>query len=96
MNVIIQSPLDEQEKGQLIKEFPHLNFIHFSKTALADIPEKTWENTEIFLGERLTGENLAQAKDLRWIHTPSSSMQRLCLEEIEKKGNILISNASFG
>lgn len=90
-NAIIQAYLDEQEINQLTKEFPQINFIHFPKLAIVDIPDKSWQNTEILFGERLTEQNLILATDLRWIHTPTSSMQRLCLKEIEQKGNILIS-----
>lgn len=94
--VIIQFPLGEQEIHQLQREFPQLNIVHFPKNALADIPDETWEKADIFFGERLTEKNLEHAPDLRWIHTPSPLMQRLCLKNIEERGNVLISTTPEG
>lgn len=93
---IIQFPLGEQEIQQLKREFPLLDFAHFPKTTFTDIPNETWKTAEIFFGERLTEQNLEHADDLRWIHVPSPSMQRLCLQDIEKRGNILISTTPEG
>lgn len=93
---IIQFPLGEQESHQLHKEFPLINFVHFPKTALAEIPEETWKTADILFGDRLSEENLSHALDLRWIHVPSPQMQRLCLKNIEERGNILISTTPEG
>lgn len=93
--VIIQFPLNEQEIQQLQREFPHLNFSHFPKS-LSDIPDEMWETAEIFFGDRLIEDDLRHAVDLRWIHVPSPLMQRLCLKNIEERGNILISTTPEG
>lgn len=92
---IIQFPLNEQELHQLQREFPLLNIVHFPKS-LTDIPDETWKTGEIFFGERLTQQDLMHAIDLRWIHVPSTFMQRLCLKDIEERGNILISTTPEG
>lgn len=89
-NALIQFPLEEQEIKQLTKEFPELNFVPYSKLAV-DIPQEIWGETEIFFGERLSENNLAQAKALRWIHTPSSFIQSLSIKEVKSRENILIS-----
>lgn len=93
---IIQFPLNEQEIQQLQREFPLLTFAHFSKTTFTEIPEESWKTAEIFFGERLSKPNLEHAKDLRWIHVPSPLLQRLCLKDLEERGNVLISTTPEG
>lgn len=91
INAIIQYSLSEKEKNQLAKEFPNLNFLFFPRMSL-DIPEEAWKTANILFSEGLAKENLDLAPDLRWIHTPTPNMQRLCLKEIKSKGTILISS----
>lgn len=92
---ILQFPLNEQEIQQLQREFPLLNFVHFPKS-LSNIPDEIWQKAEIFFGERLTEQDLRLSQDLRWIHVPSPLMQRLCLKNIEERGNVLISTTPEG
>lgn len=87
--VIIQTPLIDAEITQLKKEFPQFEFIVIPRHG---VQEKIWQSAEVLFGERFTEEELMIASNLRWIHTPTPFIQRLCLKVIESKGNILISN----
>lgn len=91
MTAVLQFPLSPLEFNQLKREFPLIEFVHYSHHGLPEIPKEIWKKTEILFGGRLSEENLQHASELHWIHTPNPSIDGLCLKEIEHKGNILIS-----
>lgn len=90
--VLLQVELDLVELNQLSREFPQFVFLSFPRHAHQPISKEHWQRAEIFFGEKLSIEDLNVAENLRWIHTPTSNIHRLCLKEIEKRGNILISS----
>lgn len=93
MNIaILQVALTLQELKQLSREFPQLLFLSFPKHELKPISKEHWQRAEVLFGERLTVEDLGHATQLHWIHTPTANTNRICVKEIENKGNILISN----
>lgn len=91
MNIaLLTGDLLPQEIKRLAKEFPEYLFLFAPKYPIDSISKQDWERTEILFGDKLTHEELNQAPQLRWIHTPSSNLNRLCLKEIEKNGNVII------
>jgi D-2-hydroxyacid dehydrogenase (NADP+) len=95
MNIILlQGELSPQQIELLLKEFPHYLFLSLTEAAAQHLSVDHWERLEILYGTRLTKENLAQAPQLRWIHCPSSLLNKLCMDEIEKQGNILVTNTT--
>lgn len=91
MNVILlQSALFSQEVSLLIQEFPQYLFLSLSEASYKNLSGDYWDRLEILYGSRLTSEELVKAHHLRWIHSPISSLSRFCLEEIEKQGNVLV------
>lgn len=91
MNIILlQGQLTLQEIDLLLREFPQYLFLSLSEAAYKNLSPDHWSRLEVLYGSRLTKEELEMAHQLRWIHSPSLNLNRLCLEEIEKRGNILI------
>lgn len=91
MNIaLLTGNLPPLELKRLAKEFPEYLFLSAPRHPIDSISKQDWARTEILFGEKLTSEELIQAPQLRWIHTPSSYINRLCLREIEENGNILI------
>lgn len=95
MNIILlQSQLLLQEIDLLLKEFPQYLFLSLSEAAYRNLSAEHWARLEILYGARLTKEELAKAHQLRWIQCPTPHLSRLCMEEIEKQGNILVTNTT--
>lgn len=93
MNIILlQGQLTLQEIDQLLKEFPQFLFLSLSEASYKNLSPEHWSRLEVLYGFRLAKEELAMADQLRWIHCPGPYLNRLCVDEIEKQGNILITN----
>jgi phosphoglycerate dehydrogenase-like enzyme len=93
MNIaLLQASLSLTEVNQLIREFPQFLFLSYSEASFQTITEEHWSLVEILLSSHLSTVELAMAPQLRWIHCPTPSLQRLCYEEIETQGNILVTN----
>jgi D-2-hydroxyacid dehydrogenase (NADP+) len=93
MNIILlQTSLLPHEMTLLIQEFPQFLFLSLSEASYKNLTAEYWERLEILYGSKLTADELSKAHHLRWVHCPFPSLNRLCIEEIEKQGNILVSN----
>jgi len=93
MNIILlQGQLTLQEIDQLLKEFPQYLFLSLSEAAYKNLSPDHWSRLEVLYGFRLAKEELAIADQLRWIHCPGPYLNRLCMDEIEKQGTILVSH----
>jgi D-2-hydroxyacid dehydrogenase (NADP+) len=90
--VLLQGQMTLQEIDQLLKEFPQYLFLSLSESAYKGLSKEHWSRLEILYGARLTKEDLREAHHLRWIHCPGPHLYRLCMDDIEKQGNILVSN----
>lgn len=84
-SVFLQEALLPEKVAALRQEFPHYDFI------TAPREKREWSSLEILYGGRLSEEELKLAPRLYWIHCPTSDRTGLCLHEIEKRENILIS-----
>lgn len=93
MNIILlQGQLSVPEIDQLLKEFPQFLFLSLTETTYKNLPPSHWARLEILFGSRLTEEELALAPQLRWIHSPIPLLNRLCMDAIEERGNVLVTN----
>ncbi len=90
--VLLQSRLSLEEVDQLLKEFPQYLFLSLSETSYANLNAEYWSRIEIIYGSRLTEEDLRLAHQLRWIHSPTAQVGRICMETIEKQGNVIVTN----
>ncbi len=88
--VLLQGQLTVQEIEQLLREFPQYLFLPLGETAARALTPEQWERLEILYGARWTKEDMTKAPQLRWIHAPQPNLKRLCLDEIEKQSNILV------
>lgn len=92
MNIaLLLTEVSTPELQQLAREFPELLFLSYPRHPIQPVSPEHWIRTEVIYSERLTEEELAQAPQLRYIQSPTSNLNRLCLKEIERRGNILIS-----
>lgn len=88
--VLLQSKVPLSEIEQLLEEFPQFLFLSFTESTYHSLSPENWGQIEIIYGSKLTNEDLARAHQLHWIHSPDGELNKLCLKEIENKGNILI------
>lgn len=91
--VLIQSPLPDDEVQRLIQEFPQYLFIASDEKQYHLLDDTLWEQVEILYGTKLSAQDLARAPRLRWIHAVRPNLSAFCLDEIEKRGNIIITRA---
>lgn len=90
--VLLQSRLTDEEIQKLIAEFPHYLFLAPSEVTYKNLGEEVWSRVEILYGNKLSPEDLLQTEQLRWIHSPVPNINPLCLKEIEKRGNIIVTS----
>lgn len=88
--ILLQVKLNPKEVHLLFNEFPNFLYLSFPGASYKDLTPEQWASIEIIYGDRLTLEELHKASQLKWIHTPSPHLNRLCLKEIVEQGNILI------
>lgn len=87
--LLLQSMLDPREVGTLYREFPHYRILALEAHPF-HLGAAEWPRVEVLFGSRLSVEELENAKQLRWIHLPSPDLRHLCLPDIIKRENILI------
>lgn len=93
MNIaLLQVALSLAEITQLSREFPKLLFLSFPGRAFEPLHKEHWQRVEVLFGERLTSEDFSEASQLRWVHTPTNTINRLCIKEVQQRGNVLVSN----
>ncbi|MFA6917137.1 MAG: NAD(P)-dependent oxidoreductase [Parachlamydiales bacterium] len=90
--VLLQTRLALNEVDQLLKEFPQYLFLSLSEASYTTLSPEYWARIEIVYGNRMTSEDLTHAHQLKWIHLPGSLTNRICLFEIEKQGNVIVTN----
>lgn len=95
MNIIfLRSHLPKEEIHLLREEFPQYEFFtqkDLDISPLSLLKTKYWDYIEILYDDKLSPQELAKAHQLRWLHTPSSRLDQVCLSEILARKNILIS-----
>jgi len=90
--VLLQFRLTDEEIRQLTGEFPQYLFLAPSEVNYKSLGSEEWNRVEVIYGNKLTVEELEKAHQLRWIQSPVPSIAPLCVNEIEKKGNILVTS----
>ena len=83
-HIMIQSELTKTEQSSLENEFP--------SCSIQVGGEPKWKEIEIMLGENLSCEQLKQAPNLRWIHSPQAQTDQLCLGDLWQKGSVIVTN----
>lgn len=84
--ILFRSPIDDDEYDELKKNFPSIEFL-----IEESLEEAQWPFIEVLYSSKLSPQELAQARRLRWIHCPIDSIDELCFEQIKEKGDILLS-----
>lgn len=82
--IFFQEPLPLDEFASLKREFPHYELL----TKCED--SSFWATVEVLYGSQITEEQLHIAPRLRWVHCPTADTESLCLNEIRKRKNVLI------
>jgi D-2-hydroxyacid dehydrogenase (NADP+) len=88
--VLLQTPLEKSELDILQKEFPQYKYVLEDKEKPLSPAE--WEQVAIVYGNCLSDDQIIQAPRLRWIHSPFLDFDRICLQEISQRGNILVTS----
>lgn len=92
--ILLQHNLKSWEIDQLNREFPQYNILVSQDVMGTNLTKEDWSRIEVLYGSRLTADQLSYANLLRWIHSPTLSLKRFCLDEIATQGNILVTTAS--
>lgn len=87
--LLLQSTLDPREVVTLYREFPHYRILALDAKH-SSLSEAEWSRIEILFGKHLSVDQLEHAKQLRWIQVPNANLKGLCLPEIFKRENILV------
>ncbi|MBB65196.1 MAG: D-2-hydroxyacid dehydrogenase [Waddliaceae bacterium] len=89
--VYCQTPIPGDSLRSLRQEFPHFQFFHPQE---GESPDSSidWSKVEILYGNRLSSEQFASAPLLHWIHSPTPTLDELCLEDIHDNGTVIVSN----
>ncbi len=88
--VLLQSRISQKEVEQLLAEFSQFLFLPAGEVQYKSLKPEQWAEMEIIFGNRLTAHELDMAPKLRWIHSPNPNLSRLCLDEIQKRGNVIL------
>ncbi len=88
--VLLQSKLHLDEIDLLLKEFPEFLFLSLNESSYRQLQKSQWNDVEIIYGNKLTADDLTLAPNLRWIHATGSLLNRINIEEIRKRGNIIV------
>lgn len=83
-SIYLETPLPPEEIASLRQEFPHYDLLDKIEK------ESDWRTIEVMYGNHLSEQQLAFSPRLRWIHCPSTDIEGLCMPEILKKGNVLV------
>lgn len=94
MNIVmLQVPIPDEELQWLRDEFPQYLFVASNENDYKKLGQEVWNRVEILFGNKLSFEELDKGSQMRWIHSPFPDLTSLCLDEIDKKGNIIVSAA---
>lgn len=88
--IYLRTPLPQEEIHHLKEEFPYYRIYteeHFRDSLQ---PEELWKEVEVLFGEQLNSKELELAKELKWVHVPSTELNHLCYEAIKKKERIIL------
>lgn len=88
--ILLQPKLAVSAVRKLIDEFPQFLFLTPGVKSFKKLANEEWLRVEIIYGNHLAPDELAKAHQLRWIHSPTTNLNPLCLNEIEKKENIIL------
>lgn len=86
---LLRIPLSESEIDQLKLEFPQFIFVSYPDSRHPILPEY-WGQVEILFGDKISPSELEMAPSLKWIHSPTSQLNKICLSSIELQGNVLV------
>lgn len=97
--ILLEKSLNPQELNRLRKEFPqyklrYYQFHRFGEESKILQANTGWSGVEILFGNHINIHQLKEATNLRWIHNPTTSFSRICLDEIFKQGNIIVTTGS--
>ncbi len=83
-SILLQESLPPKEVALIKQEFPHYDIL------TACNKESEWNSVEVLYGAHLSEHELKLASRLRWIHCPSADAEGLCMNEIQKHENIVV------
>lgn len=95
--VLLKTPLLEQELLHLKEEFPQFTFLNtedFDKKHFNTLKAHYWDYVEVVYGEEFSTDELKRAHQMRYLHCPSAHLEKICVQEILAKENILLSKTS--
>lgn len=83
--ILLQENIPLKLLDAMIAEFPQYTFVQQCETP------SDWHSVEIIYGDTLTEEELEHAPRLKWVHSPTTNTDKLCLDQLHEKNHILLS-----
>lgn len=90
--VLLQARASVEEIDLLFREFPQYLFLGMNDFSYKNLGPDQWARVEILFGNHLNANELALAPELRWIQSPSPNLSALCLPEIQRRENIIVTD----
>lgn len=94
MNIIfLKNDLLNEELKELREEFSQYEFLSqedFHNSPLTLLKTHYWNYVEVLYSHSLSPKEIEEAHQLRWIHTPSSNLENIAIQNLMKKKNIIL------
>jgi len=90
-NILIRKPITAEEFTTLITEFPQYKLLNLApQEPLIGLGVERCQLVEVMYGSFLEPNELNLLPHLHWIHSPIPYLDHLCVEEIKKQENVLL------
>ena len=90
-NILIREPITPEEFTALISEFPQYRILNLpTNESIISLGLERCQQVEVMYGSNLEPSELHHLPHLHWIHSPSPYLDMICLDEIKKQANILV------
>lgn len=91
-SIVFREPVSLREFRELRAEFPSYRYLWLDEKQQQELEDDQWAWVEVVYGRQLTPLELNKCHRLRWIHSPVPDFSELCLTELEKQGNVIVTN----
>jgi len=90
-NILLREPISPDEFTSLISEFPQYRLLNLApEQPLGSLGIEKCQQVEVVYGSFLEPSELNKLPHLHWVHSPTPYLDFICLDAIQKQGNILV------
>lgn len=89
--ILLKEKLSPNELYRLLTEFPQYKLVIAKNDDMSTLTSDQATQIEILYGSHLSPAEIAYVPQLKWVHVPGPYVEGLCMEDIQQRGNILVS-----